>query len=76
MGLAVVVVGLGLGLVVVVVADTWQPGRPWPAGGLQVLPGTALAGPANTSAASPIAVASAHVTPTARSREPSGLFDI
>ena len=47
--LAVVVVGLIsssssslvalVGPAVVVVADWWHPGRPWPAGGLHVLPG-------------------------------------
>lgn len=71
--LAVVVVTL---LTVVVVADLWHPGKPWPAGGLQVLPGCAVTGPAYTHAASPIAVANANVTLNAMSFEPIGLLDI
>ena len=76
-GFTVVVVGFTVvvvGFTVVVVADTWHPGLPWPAGGLHVLPGLAFAGPAYTQAASPIATASAHVLPNARSNERKGLF--
>ena len=76
-GFTVVVVGFTVvvvGFTVVVVAATWHPGLPWPAGGLHVLPGLALAGPAYTHAASPIATASAHVMPNATSNERKGLF--
>ena len=68
-GLAVVVVGLGLGLTVVVVAALWQPGRPWPAGGLHVLPGWAVTGPAKAQAVIPIVVATANVIPNPKSHE-------
>ena len=70
--LVVVVVGPP----VVVVADTWHPGRPWPAGGLHVLPGWAVAGPTYTHPAIPIATATAIVAPNAMSHEPRDLFRI
>ena len=76
-GFTVVVVGFTVvvvGFTVVVVADTWHPGVPWPAFGLHVLPGWALAGPAYTQAANPIATASAHVMPNATSNERKCLF--
>ena len=70
-GLAVVavrfaVVVVGLGLAVVGVGDTWQPGLPWPAGGLQVFPGWAVTGPANAQAASAMAAAKTQVKLTPR----------
>jgi hypothetical protein len=76
-GFTVVVVGFTVvvvGLAVVVVTSTWHPGLPWPAGGLQVLPGWALAGPAYTQAPSPITTATAQVMPNARTNERGDLF--
>ncbi len=72
-GLVVVVVGFA---VVVVVAATWHPGLPWPAGGLHVLPGWAVAGPAYAQAASPRPMATAHATAAVRRPEARGLFHI
>jgi hypothetical protein len=77
--LTVVAVGffvVAVGLAVVAVADWWHPGLPWPAGGLHVLPGWALAGPANAHAARPIATANAHVKPPPRSHELVDLLHI
>jgi hypothetical protein len=78
-GLAVVVVRLTVVVVrltVVLVVDLWHPGRPWPAGGLHVLPGWAVAGPTYTHPAIPIATATANVVPNAMNREPRDIFRI
>ena len=70
--LAVVVVRLA----VVAVVDLWHPDWPWPAGGLHVFPGWAVAGPTYTHPAIPIATATAIVAPNAMSHEPRDLFRI